>query len=105
MDLDSYLTQTISFITEQKEDIDVFTLTSDLKQYILDESEQLSERQNININNAVKEVLINLGSPEAFAKKILKEIQQEKRYLLGKIALASLLAFFPVIVLIIVILH
>ena len=97
VDLDTYLSETISIISQIKQDIDLFMLNSDLKQYILDESESLSKNENISINEAVDRVMNILGSPQVFAQKVLSEVKHEKKYLLGKIFIASLLALFPVI--------
>ena len=103
MDLDTYLSQTIEIITKIKQNIDEFTLNSDLKQYILNESEEVSKTKQLDINSAVSEVLNSLGTPEEFASKILAEINNEKKYLLLKVIIASILAFFPIIILVLVI--
>ena len=105
LDIDTYLSETISIISITKKDIDLFMLNSDLKQYILDESQNLSKNQGISINEAVDKTLSSLGTPDQFAKKVLAEVQQEKRYILGKILIASLLAFFPFIIIIVIIFH
>lgn len=105
MDLDTYISETISIILKEKTDVDSFTLTTDLKQYILDESTNLSNIEGISINNAVENVMESIGTPEQFAEKILSEIREHKWYLISKITIASLLAFFPIIVLILVIIH
>ena len=101
MELDAYLSETISIISQVKPDIDLFQLNSDLKQYVLDESENLSQNENISINEAVDKVMTMLGSPDQFAHKVLSEVQQEKKYLYGKVLLASLIAFLPIIAIII----
>ncbi len=101
MNLDDYLAETINIISQVKPDIDLFQLNSDLKQYVLDESENLSQNENISINEAVDKVMNMLGSPDQFAHKVLSEVKQEKRYLLGKVLVASLLAFLPIIAIII----
>ena len=103
MDLDAYLSQTIEIITKIRQNIDEFTLNSDLKQYILNESEEVSKTKQLDINSAVSEVLNSLGTPEEFANKILSEINEEKKYLLLKVIIASVLAFFPIIILVLVI--
>ena len=101
VDLDTFLSETISIISQVKKDIDLFMLNTDLKQYVLDEANNLSETDNIPINEAVETIITQLGPPERFANTILAEVSQEKNYLIGKVLIASLIAFFPVIVLLI----
>lgn len=105
MDLDIYIEQTITIIISHRNDVDQFTLNSDLKQYILNESEKLSQTQQIDLNTAVENFMDSLGTPEEFAYKILSDIKHENLYLLGKVLIASFLAFFPIILILIVILR
>ena len=100
MNLDEYISETISILSTHKTDIDEFSLTSDLKEYILNESENLSKVQNLDINNAVDSVVASLGTPEQFADQILRELSQHTKYLILKIIIASLIAFGPFIILI-----
>ena len=100
LELDVYLAETIKEIEKNyKKQIDLFNLNSDLKQYILDESETLCQNENITINEAVEKVLQSIGTPKQFADKILKEIKHEKLYLLGKILVAVVIAGFPIVIL------
>ena len=105
MDLDTYLSETISIISQFKSNIDLFNLNSDLKQYILDEANNLTQTEDLPINEAVDRVMSHLGPPEQFANTILTEVEQEKKYLIVKVLIASAIAFFPLIVLIIAIIQ
>ena len=105
MELDTYLTETISIIEKEKKDIDLFMLNSDLKQYILDESEIVAQNENVSINEAVNKVLQSIGTPDQFAKKILSEVRREKLFLLSKILLAVAIIGFPILIFIIVVLR
>ncbi len=98
MELDSYLSQTILIISEKKKNIDLFMLNSDLKQYILDESEIISQNKNVSINEAVEEVIKSIGTPEQFAERILSEVKKEKLYLLSKILVAVAIIGFPILI-------
>jgi hypothetical protein len=100
VDLDAYISKAVIYINAQKSDIDEFTLTQDLKQFILDEAEKISKSENISITAAVHQFLNRRGTPEEFGSQILSEIHQESKYLIAKILVAVTIALSPILFLV-----
>lgn len=94
VDVDEYLSQVIALL-KKKMTLDSSSVLLDLKEFIYGQANILVENDQKKMNEAIYVVITKLGSPEVFAEKFIRELRNEKLFLIGKISLAVVLALFP----------
>lgn len=104
IDIDDYISGICSILDNEINEYDKFAVKADLKKYVYDEASLVSKKSSIKISEAVNIVLNDMGTPEEFAKVFIKELFDEKRYLLGKVLIAFFIAGFPFLMIFIILL-
>ena len=102
IDVDQYIAEISSFLDQKfgTKKYDKLAVAQDLKEYIYDQAGQLAEKDQLQMDKAVNIIIDEMGPPEVFADKFIKEIANERRYLIFKIFIATVIAFLPFIIII-----